>query len=106
MFGATSTTMRGFDTPGDSAILNLTDPEGEVPLNAEAEAEARAMKGALIFISSTFRPDISHCTYRCATRMGSPTRRWYEASRRILIYLIPLAFDKVYKSELPYTRLL
>ena len=57
------------------------------PPNLETMATARALIGALIFIASTFRPDIAHAVYRVATRMGKPTAKTVVASRRILAYL-------------------
>ena len=80
-------TCRGFDTPADSGILDLEDGPDVEPPNLEAMATARALIGALIFIASTFRPDIAHAVYRVATRMGKPTAKTVVASRRILAYL-------------------
>jgi len=80
--------MRRYATPADVTILEMG--EGD-ELNREGTERAQRLIGALIYISTTCRPDIAHAVYRCATYMSRPNSKVWSAALRILGYLLNTA---------------
>ena len=50
----------------------MTDGED---VNLEAGEKCRALIGALMYISSTCRPDIAHAVHRLAKLMSKPNKK-------------------------------
>ena len=84
-YGVHTSSHRKYETPADATVLSLDDGEEQ---NLEANEKTRALIGALIYISSTCRPDIAQATYRVARYMGKPNVKVWGACMRILVYLL------------------
>ena len=87
-YGVDTKSHRRYDTPADATIMELAEGKG---LHLDGQEKTRALIGALIYISSTCRPDIAQATYRVATKMGEPNKKTWEACVRILVYLLHTA---------------
>ena len=86
--GVETKAMRKYATPADVTILEMN---GGDELNREGVERAQRLIGALIYISTTCRPDIAHAVYRCATYMSKPNSKVWSAALRILGYLLNTA---------------
>jgi len=84
LHGVEKRAMRKYATPADIGILDLEDNE---TMNKEGYERTQKLIGALIYISTTCRPDIAHAVYRCATYMSKPNQKVWSAALRVLGYL-------------------
>ena len=87
-YGIDLKTNRKYETPADSAILDMEDGE---EINLEAAEKCRALIGALMYISSTCRPDVAHSVHRLARMMSRPNKKVWACSLRTLVYLLGCA---------------
>ena len=87
-FGVDLKSARRYETPADSAILEMADGE---EINREAAEKCRALIGALMYISSTCRPDVAHAVHRLARLMSKPNKKVWACCMRVLIYLLGCA---------------
>lgn len=78
-------THRKYETPSDSTIMEMADGE---ELNLEAAEKCRGLIGALMYISSTCRPDIAHTVHRLSRLMSKANKKVWACALRALVYLL------------------